>query len=449
MPIYTRSARPDSDAAKEYERLRRHWINADVRAVYPREIHAVESTDEVCKAVDIAVKHGLKLAVRSGGHTFAHPALMEDSILIDTTNLHRTVDYDPDTQQICYGPAARVSEAAEALAKAGRFFPHGHAPSVGLGGFTLAGGQGMFMPTWGPTVGEWIMQLQVVVPDGRVLIASSTENADLFWAARGSGQAMFGIVTRVWARTIPARQLYTRMMLFDVRDQFEVICLWAMQQSRLVPKAWTESAMMCSYSDLLEPRDSDFDTVSKSAKLHFGLFASAYVNSLEEAESLLVVWNDIPHHLQPHLIDKGAVAEMSFDQFFDVQELMTPSAPGNKWQINSCLNDPEMPLEELVKAIRPAMTDLPTRTSLGCIYCCHSFPKEDEHLCTLPQEFYISTFTRWQNKSLEPGIREPMAKIYGSLYPKSVGMYVADYNPHDEHQAKVLSPCFHLDMRAS
>lgn len=51
----------------------------------------------------------------------------------------------------------------------GRFFPHGHSPTVAAGGFLLAGGQGFFMRGWGATCQEWIVKLEVVTAGGEVV----------------------------------------------------------------------------------------------------------------------------------------------------------------------------------------------------------------------------------------------------------------------------------------
>ncbi|KAF2815570.1 FAD-binding domain-containing protein [Mytilinidion resinicola] len=436
MTVWTRPSAPPSASHCEYERLRRSYINADIREAYPREIHLVNSTFEVQNAIRSAVNSNSKIGVRSGGHTFSNPSLIHDGILVDTTKLHCKVEYDPVTHYICYGPAVRVAEASELLQKLGRFFPHGHAPTVALGGFTLAGGQGMFMPTWGPTVGDWIVRMEIVTPDGKVKTASMTENADLFWAARGSGQAFFGVVTRIWARTIPSRRMFMRMILFEDKDNIENLLQWALETSRIIPRWGTETAMTTGYSEMHSPTHKT-DSIPSPPTLHFGVCSTAYVDTLEEARSLLSAWDRIPAPLHGSIIDAGSVAEMSWAAYFELQELVTPSGPRNNWQINSFLNDPEVPLERLVKAVKPAMTELPTRTSLGCIYCCHSYPDDNDHLCALPQQYYISTFTHWKEKSLEPKIYEPMADIYAKLYPLGVGMYIADYNPFDERQANV------------
>lgn len=437
MPIYIRPIKQLNPVQCEYERLRRSFINDNIRDAFPQEIHLVSSVEDVKRAIERAVALKTFIGVRSGGHLYSHVALIHDGILIDTTNLNRKVEYDAATHEISCGPAVRVAEVSEALGKVGRFFPHGHSPTVALGGFTLAGGQGMFMPGWGPTVEQWITRLEIVTPDGQVRIASHTQNTDLFWAARGSGQAFFGVLTKIWGRTIPARKMFARSLVMDVTDgNFEDLLEWALSTNAVIPKWGTESAISFIYPELLSPEHTT-DAVPDSGKLSMAVFSSAYVNTLQEAEALLQAWDRIPDPLLKYVLDKAPVAEMSWSQFFGFQDLMTPSTPGDSWQINSFLNDPAVPLKDLVKALKPAMCDLPTRTSLGCIFCSDSYPSDNDHLCSLPQQYYISTFTHFKDKALRGTMEKPMADIYSKLYPLAAGMYVADYNPADEHQKDV------------
>lgn len=439
MPIYVQPTRRfnDDNSEHEYERLRRCFINDNIREAYPREIHLVISAQEASEAIERAVTLNSSIGVRSGGHLFSNVSLIHDGILIDTSKLNRSVDFNQATKEISFGPAVRVIEISEALEKLGRFFPHGHSPTVAMGGFTLAGGQGMFVPGWGPTVEQWITKLEIVTADGEIKIASHTENSDLFWAARGSGQAFFGVLTKIWARTIPARKMFSRSLLIEVEDSnFEDMLEWALSTNAKIPKWGTETAISFSYPEIFS-REDKTDDVPKSGRLHMGVFSSAYVNTLPEAETLLRAWDNVPEQVSKYVLDKPGVAELSWKQFFEIQELMTPSTPGGNWQINSILNDPAMPLRDLVKAIKPAMCNLPTRTSLGCIFCADTFPNDSDHMCSLPQQYYISTFTHWKDKALSAHIHKPMAEHYSKLYATAAGMYVADYNPFDVDQRHV------------
>ncbi|KAL7757149.1 hypothetical protein ACKLNR_011676 [Fusarium oxysporum f. sp. zingiberi] len=167
----------------EYERCRRNNPTADTPSRFPQEIHVVEGPQDVATALKRATELGAKVGILSSGHIMNMPNLIERGILIDTVNLNRQIYYDPITQEVSFGPSCHVEELAARLKEVNRFFPHGSAPTVGSGGFLLAGGQGWFVRGWGATNQTWITKIEIVVPDGRTVIASRTENRDLFWAA--------------------------------------------------------------------------------------------------------------------------------------------------------------------------------------------------------------------------------------------------------------------------
>jgi FAD/FMN-containing dehydrogenase len=53
-----------------------------------------------------------------------------------------------------------------------------------------------------------VLEFEVVLPTGTIVIANSRSNPDLFWALRGGGGSTFGIVTRVTMKTHPPESLH-------------------------------------------------------------------------------------------------------------------------------------------------------------------------------------------------------------------------------------------------
>ncbi|KAF7535071.1 hypothetical protein G7054_g5714 [Neopestalotiopsis clavispora] len=406
-----------------YDDSLKQYFNQEQTDRFPTETHIAKCVDDVTKALKRAQELKVQVGVRSGGHLPSKPSLVHNGILIDVAAVNRELTYDNQTHEVCFGPGVRVQEACKALDRVGRFFPFGHAPDVALGGFCLAGGQGFFMRGWGATVTEWIVKMEIVVPDGRVLEASRTQNPDLFWAARGGGQAFFGVVTRFWSRTIPKRNLFGRSFLFEVRDRFENLLEFAFDRNKATPRCFTETAVCTLYPQLFDDQSSD-EQIPDGSELLLSIHLSAYADLLVEAETLLSAWDQLPDKIKGCLVEAKPTSLLNWDEFFELQYRMNPQSPDQKWGINSILSDPKIPQHE------PAMCNLPTRSSYGCIYMADT-PDSDEKdaVFSLPQQYYISTFSGWKDTALRAGILETMRASYKEADLVSCGMYIADFDP--------------------
>jgi len=173
----------------------------------PAAVLRAANVADVAAGVRLATAEGLRVAVRAGGHSWAAWSLRDDALLIDLAAF-TAMSYDDDTGVVTVGPAVRGGlDLDPFLASRGRFFAGGHCPTVGLGGFLLQGGMGWNCRGWG-WAAESVDAVQVVTASGDVVWCSANENADLFWAARGSGPGFFGVVTAFRLRT---RQRYREL----------------------------------------------------------------------------------------------------------------------------------------------------------------------------------------------------------------------------------------------
>jgi hypothetical protein len=189
-----------------YEHLRRGECWHDrVPERYPEVIVVATSEDDVVRAVKLARKEGLGLAVRSGGHSWSGSHLRDGTVLIDLSNL-REVWIDKAATTGTVQPGITGVELSEMLTPHDLFFPTGHSTGVGIGGYLLQGGFGWAGRQYGPACLS-VTAVDAVTADGELIHADQNQNADLLWAARGAGPGFFAVVTKFYVNLHPLRRV--------------------------------------------------------------------------------------------------------------------------------------------------------------------------------------------------------------------------------------------------
>jgi hypothetical protein len=320
----------------EYEKSRRRFVNSAVPDRYPSQIIHPRSAQEVAEAVKFAKSNGKHISVRSGGHLFPCQHLGHNEILIDMKNVNARFELDEKTRIINFGPGNTVQDAQTWLVSKKLFFPTGHAATVGLGGFLIAGGQGYFNPGWGMTSDRWIVQIELVTAAGEIRICNVKENADLFWAARGGGMGFFAIVTKFWGRTTPAKTPYWQKWFFHGKDYYEAMN-WMLDASKIMRPHHTEVMIRSQYSDKDSAGKED---EIKSKDITISCQINLYADSLEEARDMSFPFDNCPI--------KGAwempLRETNWLELNGTSVLVE----GNRLLCDSILNDPEVPRKQVL-----------------------------------------------------------------------------------------------------
>ena len=178
---------PEADG---YEAARHVWNGMIDRK--PAIIGRCSGTADVKACVEFAREHDLLVSVRGGGHNFGGKCVVEGGLMIDLADM-RATHVDPARLRARAGGGAKWVDFDTETQVYGLATTGGTVGDTGIGGLTLGGGIGWLGGKYGLACDN-LTSAEVVLADGRVVVASAEENADLYWGLRG-GSGNFGAVT--------------------------------------------------------------------------------------------------------------------------------------------------------------------------------------------------------------------------------------------------------------
>jgi FAD/FMN-containing dehydrogenase len=205
----------------DYDEARKVWNGMiDKR---PGLIARCTGVADVISAVDFARTHQLLVSVRGGGHNIPGNAVCHGGLMIDLACM-RSVRVDPVRRTaraeggVTWGEFDRETQVF-GLATTG-----GSVSDTGIAGLTLGGGLGWLAGKCGLSCDN-LLSADVVTADGKLLVASASEHADLFWGLRGGG-GNFGIVTSFEYQLHPVGQVLAGMVLHPFAKAKEALAYY-------------------------------------------------------------------------------------------------------------------------------------------------------------------------------------------------------------------------------
>jgi FAD/FMN-containing dehydrogenase len=373
---------------------------------------------EVVTAVLLARERGWQVAVRSGGHSWAQWSVRTDALVIDLGDL-REMSYDAETGIATVSPAVQGgAELSPYLESHGRFFPGGHCPTVGIGGFLLQGGQGWNARGLG-WAAEYVEAVDVVTADGQLVRASADENADLYWAARGAGPGFFGVVTRFHLRTLPLPTYLAQTVHAYALDDFDEVMTWLQE---------THTAVADTV-EIVALTKTDAAVAPGPVLLVTGL---AMVSSAAEADAALAPFRSSPVLLRALFVLDAVpttIDEQRKRQLHDNPE-------GHRWAVdNAWLSGSAA---ELVPAMRRAYTTLPNDKSFTIWFSMAPLRALPDMAFSLQSEVYLASYVAWESPDDDSRCIAWLSEVMADLEPVTVGQYLGD-SDLSRRQVKFMS----------
>lgn len=194
---------------------------AQYQSVRPEAVVRCKTPTDVAAMLAAARRVGLEAVPRGGGHCFAGRSATA-GLVIDLSAMS-SVEEAGGIATV--GAGARLGDLDERLARDALAVPAGSCPTVGIAGLTLGGGLGMLGRAYGLT-SDQLVGAQVVLADGRVVECDERREERLFWALRGAGAGLFGVVTSFRFRTVPAPDLTCFRLLWPLAKAPDLLETW-------------------------------------------------------------------------------------------------------------------------------------------------------------------------------------------------------------------------------
>ncbi len=385
---------------------------------YPEVIVYPTGEEDVVAAVRLARERGLKVKARGGGHSWTGSAI-RDGMLIDFTDF-KEVTVDPESRTATVTPSVCGNELIEALAPHGLFFPGGHCPDVGLGGFLLQGGFGWNGRALGPACAS-VRAIDVVTAEGELIHSDDTTNPDFVWAARGSGPGFFGVVTRFHLDVHPLPAALLMSSYAYPLEGFDEVIPWFLETSSSLPPA-VEPLLFAT-----EPRGAGGPVMAVSAV--------SFLESEAEARDALALLETCPvleratgsRRLTPtssrDLATLGVTPSTGFRELYALVD--TVDAPGYRYCVDGMWTD--VAPAELTPELRELFTTMPTPVSSVFLMPWREMDVTNG-VFSMQAPLYVSPVAAWTDPRDDERCTAWATGQMRRLEPLSKGIQLADEN---------------------
>jgi FAD/FMN-containing dehydrogenase len=238
-----------------YDRVRPPFA-AWFQDLEPQAVVRCAAPEDVAETIGLCRRHGIHVAARGGGHSFAGHSATQ-GVVIDVTPMASVVVADGEA---VVGAGVRLGELYERLLPHDLTIPAGTCLSVGIGGLTLGGGHGILGRAYGLTL-DHLRAARVVLADGHVVDCDEHRHRDLFWALRGAGAGNFGVVTSFTFATRPANSMANFYLAWPYVHAAAVVAAWQRWAPQGPDELAADLALMAPAEPAVDPAVEVYGTV--------------------------------------------------------------------------------------------------------------------------------------------------------------------------------------------
>jgi FAD/FMN-containing dehydrogenase len=161
---------------------------------FPQLIIFCEIFEDVGHSLAFARKYDLPVAIRSGGHNTGGFSV-NCGLVIDVSRINDIV-VDVHGKRVIAGAGATIGDLNARLNLYRLHVPTGNCHDVCIGGFMQGGGYGFSSRKFGMNCDN-VIEVLVMLANGRLVVANDTRNSDLFWGIRGGTGGNFGVLLQI------------------------------------------------------------------------------------------------------------------------------------------------------------------------------------------------------------------------------------------------------------
>lgn len=391
---------------------------------YPQAIVLPEEEQDVVKAVKFAKQTGLKVTTRSGGHSWSSAHIRDNCLLIDMSRM-QTVEVDEASQTLWTNPGVIGSVLNATLKPYGLIVPTAHHPSPGIGGFCMNGGFGWNSRLWGNGA-RHVLAIDVVTADGDLIRADANRNSDFWWAARGGGAGIFGVITRMQLQARPLPKVWKGSAYgFDnAAEVFDELMTWA---CNIVPR-------IPPYLELVITSTANHRQTGEPVPTRISMAALALTDDDASADAALDILRECPViDMADFKIEK---APTNLEERYQSGFKADPA--GYRFAADNFYTD--APAEQLVPRMRKLFLELPTPHTHTFWFAwgpIKPFPKD--MALSMQGPIYVATYTLWTDPKQDAAMESWPPDRMKELHELSLGGQMNDENML-RHPQRYYSP---------